>query len=67
MSNDDHSDQSRTITYTDYKAGQVLVNIWDSNDKVTVGQNGYKVTLNKGEPKIYVLEGAADQEPEGFI
>lgn len=39
----------------DYKPGQVLVNIWDQNDKVTVGASGYSVSLNKGEPKIYVL------------
>lgn len=36
MANSDSGDQTRTITYSPYKAGDVLTNIFDESDKVTV-------------------------------
>jgi len=53
FSNSFGSDQSRTINYHDFSVGAELVNIFDSNDKVTVENDGIHVTINNGQPKIY--------------
>jgi alpha-amylase len=47
------STQTRTITFHPFHDGQVLSNIFDPSDTVTVANNQFQVNLDSGLPKIY--------------
>jgi len=54
LSNVDNASIERTITFSDYAPGTVLVNQLDEADTVTVGDDkSYTVVLPEGLPKIY--------------
>ncbi|XP_077999587.1 beta/alpha-amylase-like [Glandiceps talaboti] len=47
---------SRRITYHNYPIGTVLVNIYNTDDKVTVESYGIDITIIGGKAKIYLPE-----------
>jgi len=42
--------------------GTKLQNIFDSNDNITVQQDGIHVTISKGAPKIYKVVKSEEEE-----
>jgi alpha-amylase len=45
---------SHTLTYLPYSNGQVICNVVNSNDCLTVTNNSLTITLDTGLPKVYV-------------
>lgn len=55
FSNDYNGDRGITINYHSYNIGDVLQNIWNPSDQVTVTSAGIHLVSQGGMPKIYKL------------
>eukprot|EP00048_Salpingoeca_helianthica_P017382 m.236946 g.236946 ORF g.236946 m.236946 type:complete len:530 (+) comp20855_c0_seq1:50-1639(+) len=51
---------TRHITYHPYHEGTVLVNIFDSRDRLTVHSGAFDVVMTQGAPKIYYPQSSLD-------
>lgn len=57
FTNQPDQNQTRTITYHMYDDGDVLCDMWNSNDCVTVQNGKFDVTLINGAAKVLSLKG----------
>ena len=58
---------SKTITYHPYTENNVLCNVFNSGDCITVKNNQFNVVLSNLESKIYVLKGTLGENEYGFL
>ena len=58
LTTNSQSRQDVTITYLPYTAGTTVCNAFDSNDCLTVSDQGLSVSI-QSEPKIYIPQGSS--------